>query len=76
MHLLVLTERPGGGKSLLPSLEYLDHTVQDAPVDPSSVRGMSGCDLVIVDATADLRESAGACRAAALSDLKIGRAHV
>ncbi|MBW3657003.1 MAG: response regulator transcription factor [Actinobacteria bacterium] len=69
MHLLVLTDRPGGGKSLLPSLEYLDHTVQDAPLDASSLGGLSGCDVVVVDATGDLREAAGACRSASLHEL-------
>jgi DNA-binding response OmpR family regulator len=69
VHLLVLTDRPGGGKSLLPALEYLDHTVQDAPLDAVSARGLSDCDLVVVDATSDLREASGACRAAAVSDL-------
>ena len=29
MHLLVLSDRPGGARALLPSLEYLDHTIQD-----------------------------------------------
>ncbi len=70
MHLLVLTERPGGGKSLLPSLEYLDHSVQDAPLDPGSMRGLSECDVVIIDATTDLREAAAACRSASLSELR------
>jgi DNA-binding response OmpR family regulator len=69
VHLLVLTDRPGGGKSLLPSLEYLDHTLQDAPLDTGSVAGMSACEVVLIDGTGDLREAAGACRAAALSEL-------
>ena len=67
MHLLVLTDRPGGGKALLPSLEYLDHTLQDAPLDPDSVAGIGECDLVVVDATADLRQAAGTCRAASVA---------
>jgi DNA-binding response OmpR family regulator len=69
MHLLVLTDRPGGGKSLLPSLEYLDHTIQDAPLDASSLLGLATCDVVVVDATADLREAAGACRTASVHEL-------
>jgi DNA-binding response OmpR family regulator len=67
VHLLVLTDRVGGGKSLLPALEYLDHTLQDAPLDPGAVGGLSDCDVVVVDATADLRDAAGACRAVAVS---------
>lgn len=70
MHLLVLTDRPGGGKSLLPALEYLDHTLQDAPLDSSALSGLGDCDLVVVDATGDLREAAGACRAAAVSAVR------
>lgn len=67
MHLLVLTDRPGGGKALLPALEYLDHTLQDAALDPTSLGGLTDCDVVVVDATGDLRDAAGACRAAAVS---------
>ena len=48
MHLLVLTDRPGGGKSLLPSLEYLDHTLQDAALDGTSLRGMAECESLAV----------------------------
>ena len=69
MHLLVLTDRAGGGKSLLPALEYLDHTLQDAPLEPGSLLGLSSCDLVLVDGTRDLRRAAGACRAVAIHDL-------
>lgn len=70
MHLLVLTDRPGGGKSLLPSLEYLDHTLQDAPLDPASLQGLSECDLIVIDATSDLREAAGTCRNASVQELR------
>jgi DNA-binding response OmpR family regulator len=69
VHLLVLTDRPGGGKSLLPALEYLDHTMQDAPLETGSLLGLANCDLVIVDGTQDLRQAAGACRAASVHDL-------
>lgn len=65
MHLLVLTDRPGGGKALLPSLEYLDHTLQDGALQTTSLGGLSNCHLVVVDATLDLREAAAACRTAA-----------
>jgi DNA-binding response OmpR family regulator len=70
VHLLVLTDRPGGGKSLLPALEYLDHTLQDAPLASGSLLGLSSCDVVVVDATQDLREAAGACRAASVNELE------
>ncbi|MTV24486.1 response regulator transcription factor [Nitriliruptoraceae bacterium ZYF776] len=69
MHLLVLTDRPGGGKALLPALEYLDHTLQDAPLSAGSLLGLASCDVLVVDATQDLREAAGACRSASLNEL-------
>lgn len=68
MHLLVLTDRPGGSKSLLPSLEYLDHTTQDARIEASSLLGMRNCDAVVIDATQDLRQAAGASRSASLHE--------
>lgn len=70
VHLLVLTDRPGGGKSLLPSLEYLDHTLQDAPLSSLSVTGLASADLVVVDATQDLREAAACTRTVAVSDMR------
>jgi len=69
LHLLVLTDRPGGGSTLLPALEYLDHTLQDAPVEPHSLLGLNQCDLVLIDGTADLRRAAGACRAVSVHEL-------
>ena len=69
MHLLVLTDRPGGGKSLLPALEYLDHTLQDAPLDVASLAGLSGCDVIVIDGTGDLREASSACRQASVHEL-------
>jgi DNA-binding response OmpR family regulator len=69
VHLLVLTDRPGGGKALLPALEYLDHSLQDAPLATGSLLGLSECDVLVVDATQDLREASGACRAASVHDL-------
>lgn len=71
MHLLVLTDGLGGGKALLPSLEYLDHTYGDAPLDPRSVEGMHDVDVVVVDATTDLAGAATVCQAAA--DVQAGR---
>jgi DNA-binding response OmpR family regulator len=69
MHLLVLTDRPGGSRSLLPALEYLDHVLLDAPIDPSGLSGLANSDLVLVDGTKDLRRAAGACRAVSTHQL-------
>ncbi len=68
MHLLVLTDRAGGGRALLPSLEYLGHTVQDVGLDAGLMQGVGGCDLVLVDATADLRRAAAACQSLSLNE--------
>jgi len=70
VHLLVLTDRTGGGKSLLPALEFLDHTMQDAPLASHSLLGLGSCDVVLVDATQDLRQAAGATRAVSLHELE------
>ena len=67
MHLLVLTDRPGGGRALLPALEYLDHTLQDAPLD--GLVPAARCDAVLVDGTGDLRRAAAACRAVSVGDV-------
>jgi len=69
VHLLVLTDRTGGGKSLLPALEYLDHTMQDAPMESHSLLGLGSADIVLVDATQDLRQAAGATRAVSVHEL-------
>ena len=69
MHLLVLTDRPGGGRALLPSLEYLDHSVQDVGLEDGLMQPLGGCDLVLVDGTADLRRAAAACRSLSLNEL-------
>ena len=68
LHLLVLTERSGGSAELLPGLEFLDHSVHDAPLQPDSLQAMRNCDVVLIDATADLRRAAGASRAASLQE--------
>jgi DNA-binding response OmpR family regulator len=68
VHLLVLTDRPGGGRALLPSLEYLGHTVQDVGLDAGLMQGVGGSDLVLVDATADLRRAAAACQSLSLNE--------
>jgi DNA-binding response OmpR family regulator len=70
VHLLVLTDRVGGGKALLPSLEYLDHTLADTALDPASLGGLSEFDCIVVDATQDLREAAACVRSAAVHELR------
>ncbi|HUH07550.1 MAG TPA: winged helix-turn-helix domain-containing protein [Egibacteraceae bacterium] len=67
MHLLVLTGASGGAKSLLPALEFLDHTIAMAPLSPDSLATADG-ELVIVDATTDLAAASHACRSAAVDD--------
>jgi DNA-binding response OmpR family regulator len=69
VHLLVLTDRPGGGRALLPSIEYLDHTVQDIGLEDALRQSLGGCDLVLIDGTGDLRRAAAACRTLSLNEL-------
>ncbi|MFP4636455.1 MAG: winged helix-turn-helix domain-containing protein [Nitriliruptoraceae bacterium] len=69
MHLLVLTNRPGGATALLPSLDYLDHRLEPAALDPAALQHVGGCDVVVVDATEELRLATGAVRAASLHEL-------
>ncbi len=66
MHLLVLSDR--GGSMLLPALEYLDHEVTWRPLDPVALVAASERDLLVVDATTQLREATTVCRQAALTD--------
>ena len=70
MHLLVLTERPDGPASLLPSLDYLDHEVKTAPLEEAELAGLSSYDAVVVDATRDLRAATGVTRAASVHELE------
>lgn len=69
MRLLILTDRDGGGKALLPSLEFLDHAVREAPLEPGAVTRLAEVQMVVVDATAQLRDAAACCRAAAVAEL-------
>jgi DNA-binding response OmpR family regulator len=69
VHLLVLSDRPGGGRALLPSLEYLDHVVQDVGLEDGVIHGLGVYDLVVVDGTTDLRRAAAACRSISLDEL-------
>jgi DNA-binding response OmpR family regulator len=71
VRLLVLTDRPGGGTDLLPSLEYLGHDVSAIPLDSMSLNGLAEAAIAVVDATTDLREATAACRTVSIHDLRI-----
>jgi DNA-binding response OmpR family regulator len=70
VHLLVLTNRAEGAASLLPSLEYLGHEIQVAELADSSLISVSPYDVIVIDATQDLRAATGACRTASLHELR------
>ena len=70
MHLLVLLGSSSGPTVLLPALEFLDHTLATAPLEPESLELAGDADLVVVDATTNLGGAAATCRAAAASDLE------
>jgi DNA-binding response OmpR family regulator len=71
VHLLVLTDRSGGGTDLLPSLEYLGHSLASLPLASTALTGLAEADAVVVDATQDLREASAACVSAAVHDLAV-----
>jgi len=60
--LACLTNRGGGAKQVLPALEYLAHGVATLPLDLSSLAGVAGKDLVLIDATRDLSRAQALCR--------------
>ena len=68
MRLLVVSDAPGGGKSLLPALEFLDHSLASAPLSAGSLVAHGDADLLLIDATADLGRASIACRTNAASD--------
>ncbi len=70
MHLFVLTNRATGAKGLLPSLEFLAHSVVESPLDASRVAGLRDVDAVLVDATDDLREAMAVCRRVTAHELR------
>jgi DNA-binding response OmpR family regulator len=70
VHLLVLTDRPDGATSLLPSLDYLDHEVRSSRLEEDALAGLSSYDAVIIDATGDLRAATGVTRAASVHELE------
>lgn len=65
MHLLVVTSAVGGGKEVLPALEFLDHRVSSAPLSAQAAAEARDADVLIIDATGDIRAAALACRTAA-----------
>jgi len=68
VHLLVLSDAPDGAKSLLPALEFLDHTVAVVRLSPDSLGAAPDADLVVVDATTNLAAASSSCRAAAATE--------
>jgi DNA-binding response OmpR family regulator len=69
VHLLILSNAAGGGKALLSALEFLDHTMASAPLQPEQLAGAAGADLIVIDALTDLGAASQTCRAAAAADL-------
>ncbi len=71
VQILVLTDREGGGPALLPSLEYLGHDLVDVPLGTTALSGLGAADVILVDATQDLRDATTACRTAAVHELAV-----
>jgi DNA-binding response OmpR family regulator len=69
VHLLVLSNAQGGGKHVLPALEFLDHSIAFGPLAPEGLALTPNADLILVDATMDLARASQTCRAAATNDL-------
>jgi DNA-binding response OmpR family regulator len=68
VRLLVVSGAPGGGKALLPALEFLDHTLAEAPLTPGFTTSHADTDLLVVDATMDLGKASLACRTNATAE--------
>lgn len=71
MHLRLLSLRPASDTTLLPALEYLDHSIERLPLDASSALSMTGVEILLIDATQDLREASAATRIAAANDANV-----
>ena len=69
MRLLIVSDGAGGGKALLPALEFLDHSLANAPLSPDFTHQHADADLLIVDATQDLGKASMACRANATGEV-------
>ena len=68
MRLLVLSDAAGADKNLLPALEFLDHTLAQAPLGTDHLAAHPDADLLLVDATRDLGTASLTCRANAASE--------
>ena len=67
MRLLILSDGDSA-KTLLPALEFLDHTVSIAALSAKALENTPEVDLIVVDATDDFAGASSACRAIAVSD--------
>ncbi|HEX6256097.1 MAG TPA: response regulator transcription factor [Euzebyales bacterium] len=67
MRLLILSDGDSA-KTLLPALEFLDHSVSVAPLHPREAGEAADWDLIIVDATDDLGAASSTCRSIAAAD--------
>ncbi len=70
MQLLVLLGSSGGPAQLLPALEFLDHTIVTASLEPESLESAADSEVIIVDATTNLAGASQTCRAAATMELQ------
>jgi len=66
--LACLTNRAGGAKELLPALEYLAHGLSTLALELASLSGLTGKDLVLIDATRDLSKAQALCRTLRAAD--------
>jgi DNA-binding response OmpR family regulator len=71
VHLLILTDTPENGKTLLGALEFLDHTIACAPLNADPGGAAREADVVLVDATRNLGGASHACRVVAAADLDV-----
>ena len=69
MRLLVLSDAPGGGKALLPALEFLDHALALAPLSTDALTSNPESSLLLIDATQDLGKASTVCRANATTEV-------
>ncbi|HSJ46403.1 MAG TPA: response regulator transcription factor [Euzebyales bacterium] len=67
MRLLILSDGDSA-KTLLPALEFLDHSVAVAPLHPREAPDAHEADLVVIDATDDLGAASSTCRSIVASD--------
>src|SRR5688500_8445678 len=69
VRLLIVSDASDNGKTLLPALEFLDHTIAIAPLSPGFTAAHGEADLLLVDATTDLGKASMACRSNATSEV-------